>query len=213
MDRHSRANLAVAVILAMALAVVAGCRPGETGTGETTVTTRPAPSPRPEPPAPPDSEAGETEMRIMSDAFEYGGDLRNRYAREHKNLSPPLKWTGVPDGAVELALVCDDPDAPRGTWTHWLLWGLSPERTEVPQGVAKAETLSQLDNAIQGRNDFGNIGYDGPQPPSGTHRYFFRLYALSEKLNLAPGSPITELKAALEGKVLAEAETMGVYTR
>ena len=153
-------------------------------------------------------------MQIVSDAFEYGEPLPTKYAREHENLSPPLKWSGVPEGTVELALICDDPDAPVGTFTHWLTWGLSPERTELLEGVAKSETLTSLDGAHQGRNDFRAVGYDGPQPPRvTTHRYFFRLYALRAKLELPAGAGSRQVRAALEGKVLAEAETMGTYSR
>ncbi len=153
-------------------------------------------------------------MEITSEAFAQGERLPDKYAREHQDLSPPLKWSGLPEQAVELAVICDDPDAPVGTWTHWLLWGLSPDRTELPEGIEPKQTLPNLDGAKQGTNDSGDIGYGGPQPPRGTtHRYFFRLYALSEPLALSPGAKASEVHAALEGKVITRAETMATYSR
>jgi len=153
-------------------------------------------------------------MEITSEAFAHGERLPDSYAREHRNLSPPLKWSGVPEQAVELAVICDDPDAPMGTWTHWLIWGLSADRVELPEGIEPKPTLPDLDAAKQGTNDFGDIGYSGPQPPPGkVHRYFFRLYALREPLALHPRAKASEVHAALEGKVLASAETMATYSR
>jgi len=153
-------------------------------------------------------------MEITSEAFAQGERLPDTYAREHRNLSPPLKWSGVPEQAVALALICDDPDAPMGTWTHWLLWGLSPDRTELPEGVEASQILSDLDGARQSTNDSGDIGYGGPRPPRGeTHRYFFRLYALREALALRPGAKASEVHAALEVKVITRAETMATYSR
>lgn len=153
-------------------------------------------------------------MEITSEAFAQGERLPDTYAREHQDLSPPLKWSSVPEQAVTLALICDDPDAPIGTWTHWLVWGLSAERTALPEGVEPKPTLPNLDGARQGTNDFGDIGYGGPRPPRGeTHRYFFRLYALSKPLALHPGANDSEVHAALEGKILAQAETMATYSR
>jgi len=153
-------------------------------------------------------------MQITSKAFAEGERLPDTYAREHENISPPLKWSGVPEQAVALALICDDPDAPVGTWTHWLLWGLSPDRTELPEGVERKPIVPNLDGVKQGTNDSGDIGYGGPRPPRGeTHRYFFRLYALREPLALNSGAKASEVHAALEGKVLAKAETMATYSR
>jgi len=153
-------------------------------------------------------------MEITSEAFAQGERLPDTYAREYQDISPPLKWSGVPEQAVALALICDDPDAPMGTWTHWLIWGLSADRVELPEGIEPKPTLPDLDSAKQGTNDFGDIGYGGPQPPRGTtHRYFFRLYALSEPLALNPGAKAREVRAALEGKILAQAETMATYSR
>ena len=202
---------AALLFLALAAVVITGCRPERQA-----APTQPTMIKKslPQPPTQPGEGEGETAMEITSEAFAQGERLPDKYAREHQDLSPPLKWSGVPEQAVALALICDDPDAPVGTWTHWLLWGLSPDRTELPEGVEAAQTLPELDGAKQGTNDFGDIGYGGPQPPRGTtHRYFFRLYALSEPLALRPGAKASEVHAALEGKVLAKAEIMATYSR
>ena len=214
MNRYKLAHFVVVVVLSFAVVGVVGCRLREQSSSEVAVSHgTPPPRPSVEQSASITAEESETKMQIGSDVFEHGQPLPDKYAHKHENLSPPLKWSGVPEGAVELALVCDDPDAPVGTFTHWLIWGLSPQRTELPEGGAKTETVANLENAVQGTNDFGEIGYDGPQPPSGTHRYFFRLYALGEKLELAPGAGVKQVRAALEGKVLAKAETMATYSR
>jgi len=162
----------------------------------------------------PGEEGGKIAMEITSEAFAQGERLPDTYAREYQDISPPLEWSGVPEQAVELAVICDDPDAPMGTWTHWLIWGLSADRAELPEGVAPKRTLPDLDGAKQGTNDSGDIGYSGPRPPRGeTHRYFFRLYALSEPLALSPGVNDSAVHAALEGKILAKAEIVATYSR
>ncbi len=209
MNRCTLAGWAGMLIPLLVLAWVAGCQPQQAPPAGKTVIQR-----EPLKPSPPSAAESETEMQIVSPAFEYGQPLPDKYAREHQNLSPPLKWTGVPEGAVELALICDDPDAPMGIWTHWLIWGISPDLTELPEGVIKKPIIESFGPAHQGRNDFGDIGYGGPMPPRGTtHRYFFRLYALSAPLGLAWGAKAAEVHAALEGKVLAQAETMATYSR
>lgn len=145
-------------------------------------------------------------------AFAEGTPVPARHTCEGENLSPPLGWTGVPVGARSFVLICDDPDAPRGTWVHWLLWNLPADAVELGEGVpAKPELPS---GARQGINDGGNVGYAGPCPPPGKpHRYFFRLHALDTSLNLPPGVNRPELEAAMEGHVLARAVTMGIYER
>ncbi len=215
MNKRNVGYLVMAMALSLVLLGLVGCRPGEGPPSDTAPRVdRPAPKPAVERPAPTGAEQGEIEMQIVSEAFDYGQPLPDKYAHEHENLSPALKWTGVPEDAVELALICDDPDAPRGTFTHWLIWGLSAERTTLPEGVEPKPTLPNLDGAKQGTNDFGDIGHGGPQPPRGTtHRYFFRLYALRAKLELPAGAGSRQVRAALEGKVLAEAETMATYSR
>lgn len=151
-------------------------------------------------------------LTINCRAFDYGDTVPARHTCDGEDVSPPLEWEGVPDGTVSLALVADDPDAPGGTWVHWVLYGISSDRTELPEGVpAKGRVL---EGARQGRNDFGNSGYGGPcPPPNGAHRYFFKLYALDRDPGLEAGATKEELVAAMEGHVLVEARLMGTYRR
>lgn len=127
-------------------------------------------------------------------------------------MSPPLEWRGIPDGTRQLALICDDPDAPAGTWVHWVLYGLDAASTQLPEGVPAQGTLQG--GARQGTNDFKKIGYGGPCPPRGRpHRYFFKLYALDAEVALAPGARKAELERAVRGHILAQGELMGTYQR
>src|SRR5262245_14930550 len=150
-------------------------------------------------------------LRIESTAFGSGKPIPAPYTADGRDVSPPLSWTDVPAEAKSLALVCEDPDAPKGNWVHWVLYDLAPTVTGLPEGVPASERLES--GGVQGKNDFGRLGYGGPAPPSGTHRYFFRLYALDARLGLQPGSSRTELSRAMEGHVRAEAELMGTYSR
>ncbi len=127
-----------------------------------------------------------------------------------EDVSPRLQWSGAPAHTASFALIMDDPDAPAGTWVHWVLWNLPETTRSLPQGVPKREQLG--DGARQGRSSFGKVGYGGPCPPAGqTHRYFFRLYALDTKLDLAAGAERSELDSAMKGHVLAETEYMGTF--
>jgi Raf kinase inhibitor-like YbhB/YbcL family protein len=148
-------------------------------------------------------------MKLTSRDFEHEGVIPDKYSKEGGNISPPLAWTGVPDGAKSLVLIVDDPDAPSGVFVHWLLYGLSSAATELPEGLPATPTLPN--GVRQGRNGFGELGYDGPQPPSGTHRYFFRLYAIDTDLTLRAGVSREELDSAIEGHVLEQTELMGRY--
>lgn len=151
-------------------------------------------------------------IRLSSSGFTPGGEIPRRYTCDGDDLSPPLSWEGVPAAAASLALIADDPDAPAGTWVHWVLYGLDPATAGLPEGVPPDETV--LGGARQGRNDFRRIGYGGPcPPPNGAHRYFFKLYALRERLELEAGATKAELVAAMEGKVLAEGQLTGTYRR
>jgi Raf kinase inhibitor-like YbhB/YbcL family protein len=147
-------------------------------------------------------------IELRSPSFADHAPIPARHARDHENLSPPLEWSGVPEGAVELAVLCEDPDAPRGTFVHWVLAGLEPTATGLAEGERPAA-------AVEGRNDFGGEGYDGPQPPVGDdpHRYFFRVFAASAPLGLAPGASADDLRRALEGKELASGTLVGTYQR
>jgi Raf kinase inhibitor-like YbhB/YbcL family protein len=146
------------------------------------------------------------DFALQSSAFEPGRSIPRRHSCEGEDLSPPLSWSGAPEGTRSLALVVDDPDAPAGTFTHWLGWGLDPGA----QGLGEGEAAP-----VEGRNDFGTSGYRGPCPPPGhgRHRYSFRLYALDTDLELRPGAGKRELERALEGHTLAKAELIGTYER
>ena len=148
---------------------------------------------------------------IKTTAFTEGGTIPRKYTCDGSDLSPELTWVGAPAGTQSLALIADDPDAPVGTWTHWIVWNISPEAA-LPEGVAKVESLS--DGTRQGKNDFKRIGYGGPCPPPGKpHRYFFKMYALDSKLDVKPGASRNELERAMKGHVLAQAELVGKYGR
>ena len=158
-------------------------------------------------------QGGEGEMGFVlsSTAFEAGGTIPVDYTCDGRDVSPPLVWGTAPEGTVSLALVCDDPDAPAGTWVHWVVYNIPPSRKGLDEAIPAVERLA--DGTLQGRNDFGRLGYGGPCPPGGTHRYFFRLYALDVRLDLPPGARRGELMRAMRGHVLAEAELMGRYGR
>ncbi len=145
-------------------------------------------------------------FEITSDAFEETGTIPRRHTCEGENLSPPLSWTGALEGTRSLALIVDDPDAPVGTFTHWLAWGIDAGAGGLQEGEAAPR---------EGSNGFGTVGYAGPCPPPGhgRHRYFFRLHALDAELDLKTGTAREELERALEGHVLETAELMGVYER
>lgn len=150
-------------------------------------------------------------FQIKSTAFEHGGNIPKKYTCDGADVSPPLSWTSPPEATKSLALICDDPDAPMGTWVHWVLFGLPPDTRELPEGVSTQEVLP--DGSKQGTTDFGRVGYGGPCPPSGTHRYYFKLYALNANPDLRPGLTKKELLKAIEKNILAQAELMGRYQR
>lgn len=149
---------------------------------------------------------------VTSKAFQPGMAIPQQYTADGADQSPPLHWSEPPSGTKSIALICDDPDAPRGTWVHWVLFNLPPQTRDLEEGVP---TTATLDNgAKQGKNDFGKIGYGGPAPPKGqTHRYFFKVYALSASLDLTPGATKAELEDAMRGHILAEGQLMGRYKR
>jgi len=151
-------------------------------------------------------------FELKSAAFENGGHIPKKYTCDGPDVSPPLSWTEPPKGTKSLALICEDPDAPMGTWAHWVLFGVPPETRELPERVPTQKTLSW--GGKQGRNDFGRLGYGGPCPPRGpAHRYFFRLYALDAEPDLRLEATKGELLRAIEGHVIAQAELMGRYGR
>jgi hypothetical protein len=149
---------------------------------------------------------------LESKAFKQGEDIPRRYTCEGDDLSPALLWSEPPVGTKSLALIADDPDAPVGTWVHWVFYDLESHVRELPEGVAKAEEVQGVGK--QGLNDFRKVGYGGPCPPPGKpHRYFFKLYALDTKLTLGPRASKQDVEKAMKGHILAQAELMGRYKR
>ncbi len=149
---------------------------------------------------------------LASPAFTSGAAIPKPYTCQGTDISPALTWSGHPTQTASFAIVMDDPDAPVGTWVHWIIWNIPESAHQLAESVAKRDRLDS--GAIQGRNDFRKIGYNGPCPPPGnTHRYFFRLYALDVKLSLSPGAARNELDAAMQGHVLTHTEYMGTFRR
>lgn len=143
-------------------------------------------------------------MRLTSTAFEHEGDIPKRFSCDGLDVSPPLIIDELPAAASSLVLIMDDPDAPSGTWDHWVAYDIEPA-AEIPEGVEALGTA--------GTNSWGRTGYGGPCPPGGTHRYYFRVYAIDDTLGLGPGARKAEILESLEGHVLAEATLMGRFTR
>ena len=158
----------------------------------------------------PKPDGGKT-MKLTSSAFEDGGKIPAKYTCDGANISPPLTWENPPEGTKTLALISDDPDAPVGIWIHWVIFNLEPKLGGLAEAVPTERTLAH--GAKQGINDFRKIGYGGPCPPGGTHRYFFKLYALDTKLELNPGITKSDLLKAMKGHVLEECQLMGTYRR
>jgi Raf kinase inhibitor-like YbhB/YbcL family protein len=158
------------------------------------------------------SEGASMKVHLTSAAFQEGQTIPRQYTADGKDISPPLQWDEPPQGTQSWALICDDPDAPRGTWVHWVLFNLPAETRSLEEGMPASATLANA--AKQGKNDFRKLGYGGPAPPPGKpHRYFFKLYAVDQQLDLAAGATKAELVAALKGHVLAEGQLMGRYGR
>ncbi|GIW71395.1 MAG: hypothetical protein KatS3mg102_0937 [Planctomycetota bacterium] len=160
-----------------------------------------------------DQEAPPVRFALHSAAFADGERIPQHHTCEGEDLSPPLRWSGVPSGTRSFALVCEDPDAPGGLWVHWVLFDLPADSRELAAGLPKTGVLAS--GARQGLNDFGRLGYDGPCPPRGhgPHRYVFRLFALEAPAGLRGGATRKELLAAIEGHVLGEARLTGTYER
>lgn len=150
-------------------------------------------------------------MLLTSTAFRAGEMIPEQYTCDGRDVSPPLAWTDIPAGSKSLALICDDPDAPGKTWVHWVLFNLPADSEGLPEQVPPERNLEN--GARQGKNDFRRIGYGGPCPPGGTHRYYFKLYALSSFLEARPGISKDELLEIMDTHILAETELMGRYSR
>jgi Raf kinase inhibitor-like YbhB/YbcL family protein len=154
-------------------------------------------------------------ITVTSTAFEPSKSIPKKYSGDGDDVSPPLAWSKVPDGTKELALICDDPDAPMGTWTHWVLYKIPAGTTSLPEGLPREKTLKTPAGAAQGVNSWSsdNMGYRGPKPPSGTHHYHFKLYALDAPVTLQPGADKKALLTAIKDHVLADGELIGTYAR
>jgi Raf kinase inhibitor-like YbhB/YbcL family protein len=173
--------------------------------------------------------AGE-KIRVKSPSFKEGGLIPKQYTCDGQNISPPLTWTGVPSAAKSLVLICDDPDAPKGTWVHWVVFNIPPDVLFLAPGAGKeTDTIEDYmprggrgrgkpvlvftTFGVHGTTDFKRVGYGGPCPPSGTHRYYFKLYALDTMLNLQNEATKASVEKAMEGHILAEGQLMGKYKR
>lgn len=149
---------------------------------------------------------------LKSSAFTEGQRIPDRFTCVGADFSPELTWDPAPAGTQELVLIMDDPDAPMGTWNHWILYGMSPDMTSLPEKVARDAEVQGV--GMQGVTSFRRTGYGGPCPPPGpTHRYFFKLYALNAKTNLPPGAPLKQVEAAIKDRIIANAQLMGTYSR
>jgi Raf kinase inhibitor-like YbhB/YbcL family protein len=185
-----------AALLALIMIFLASCGGGPQGA---------ATAPREE------AKGAKMAIEVTSSAFEDGEGIPTRYTCDGLDVSPPLSWGSVPDGTRSLTLIADDPDAPGGTFVHWVIYDLPPDTRGLPEDVPTQQTLPS--GAAQGVNGAGSIGYMGPCPPSGTHRYFFKVYALDTELGLGGGATKEEVLDAMEGHVVAEGQLMGTYRR
>jgi hypothetical protein len=150
-------------------------------------------------------------MEIKSSAFKHGESIPSKYTCDNLDVSPPLEWLKVPAGTKSFALICDDPDAPAGTWVHWIVYNIPADMRDFSENVPKTEVIQN--GARQGKNDFGRIGYGGPCPPGGTHRYYFKIYALDSEIDSKPGLTKQALVKLMEPYVLEEGQLMGRYKR
>lgn len=150
-------------------------------------------------------------MYFFSPSFKNGETIPQKFTCDDADVSPKLVWSNLPEGTKSVSIICDDPDAPMGTWVHWVIYNIPATISELTENQPRNEKLSN--GALQGRNSWGKIGYGGPCPPSGTHRYFFKLYALDTILELKPGATKEELIKSMQGHLLGQTELYGKYSR
>lgn len=150
-------------------------------------------------------------MNLQTSAFTNGESIPREFSCDGDNVSPPLRWSDAPENTKSFALIVDDPDAPGGTFVHWVYYDIPKTVNELPRGVDTGKNPGP--GGTQGSNDFGKVGYGGPCPPGGEHRYYFKLYALDTRLNLEPGATKKDLLKAMEGHVVEEVQIMGTYAR
>jgi Raf kinase inhibitor-like YbhB/YbcL family protein len=148
-----------------------------------------------------------SKIEMRSTAFSEGAMMPSDFTCDGADMSPPIEWGSVPSATKSMALIMEDPDAPSGDWTHWLAYDLSPSLKKLPAGILGSGRFPG--GGVQGRTDFGEIGYGGPCPPQGSHRYFFKVYALDVMLGLKPGASKQELLGAMQGHILAQGQIMG----
>ena len=188
-------RISVIVVLALFLLLLLNCA------GRQPQTTQPANTPKQE----------KAEIKLTSAAFKDGEPIPRAYTCAGVNISPPLEWSGLPKTAKTIAIVCDDPDAPAGTWVHWVLYNLPADNIGLVENLPATETLKA--GGFQVKNDFGKTAYGGPCPPSATHRYFFKIYALDSELPLKAGATKAELMKAMDDHVVLLGQLMGTYRR
>jgi Raf kinase inhibitor-like YbhB/YbcL family protein len=148
-------------------------------------------------------------IKIESSVFEEGKPIPRKYTCDGVNVSPPLQWSSLSEDIESIAIICEDPDG--GLWIHWVIFNLPPDTVSLPERVMEREILEN--GAVQGINDFGNVGYRGPCPPGGIHRYYFRIYALDVKIELPALTTKKELLKSMEGHIIDQGQIMGVYSR
>jgi Raf kinase inhibitor-like YbhB/YbcL family protein len=203
-----RNRLLAGTVFCLTLALV-GC---STDHAAPTATSRRGAQQGPTPTVAADDEGGdEMALELTSTAYGEGEEVPVRYTCYGEDISPPLAWTGVPEGTVTFLLVFDDPDAPGGTWDHWIRFDIPATTTSLDEEQPAGDELA--DGSRHGANSWGRTDYGGPCPPSGTHRYVFKLFALDTALGLPPGAGKADLLEAIEGHVLGEAELLGTYAR
>lgn len=152
------------------------------------------------------------ELKITS-TFAHEGRIPAEYTADGVDISPPLEIKNAVDKTESIAIIADDPDAPGGTFTHWLIWDIPGDARKIPEGVPGKRTVAYLDGACQGKNDFGSLGYKGPAPPGGTHTYRFKVYTLDKKLDLMPGTEKETLWQEMNGNILQKGLLVGKYSR
>jgi len=145
-------------------------------------------------------------LQIKSEAFKDSQPIPSKYTCDGENISPPLQWSGIPQGTKSLVLIVDDPDAPKKAWTHWVVFNIAPTLTEIKEGEYPK-------GAYQGINDFKHPSYGGPCPPSGSHRYYFKLFALNDTLKLSPGATKEQVEKAMQHHIIGQAQLIGTYSR
>jgi Raf kinase inhibitor-like YbhB/YbcL family protein len=154
---------------------------------------------------------GENLVVIESASFTQNQSIPSKYTCDGPDVSPPLEWKNIPEKAKSIVLICDDPDAPAGVWVHWVCYDIPPVKKSLSEGIPKSDSLPI--GGKQGITDFGSIGYGGPCPPSGTHRYFFKIYALDRMLGWPAGKTKKDIEHAIKGHILAQGQFIGVYSK